>query len=204
MNDGHFERANLTEKSSAVFGVYVNRLAAEKAVEAFLAKGFPLQEISLLQSHSPSTHLTAKEDQHADGAAMGAGTGAIIGGTLGLLAGIGALAIPGFGPFIAAGPIMAILGGVGVGGAVGSVSGTLVGLGIPEYEAKLYETHFNEGKVLLSVHTGTIDETGNALRILQSTHAADITLKEDYSGKNSSTGSTIRASTPGSMADHHP
>jgi hypothetical protein len=73
-------------------------------------------------------------------------------GHLGLLAGIGALAIPGVGPFIAAGPIMGALAGLGVGGAVGGLVGALVGMGMPEYEAKRYEGRIKAGGVLLSVH----------------------------------------------------
>ena len=75
-----------------------------------------------------------------------------MGGTLGLLAGIGTLAIPGVGPFIAAGPIMASLAGLGVGGAVGGLIGALLGMGIPEYEAKRYQGRVKDGGVLLSVH----------------------------------------------------
>jgi len=65
-----------------------------------------------------------------------AGTGAMVGGTLGWLAGIGALAIPGLGPFLAAGPIVGALAGAGAGGVVCGVVGALIGMGIPEYEAK--------------------------------------------------------------------
>ena len=77
----------------------------------------------------------------------------MLGGALGWLAGIGALAIPGVGPFIAAGPIMAALGGAAVGAAVGGLTGALIGLGIPEFEAKRYEGKIREGGNLISVHT---------------------------------------------------
>ena len=83
---------------------------------------------------------------------MGVTAGGVIGGTLGLLAGVGLLAIPGLGPFIAAGPIMAGLAGLGVGGAVGGVTGALIGMGIPEFEAKRYEGRLQKGGILLSVH----------------------------------------------------
>jgi len=97
-----------------------------------------------------------------------------VGGTLGLLAGIGALAIPGVGPFIAAGPIMGALAGLGVGGAVGGLVGALVGMGIPEYEAKRYEGRVKEGGVLLSVHCDTSEEITRAKGILKGTGANDI------------------------------
>ena len=109
-----------------------------------------------------------------EGAAAGAGTGAIVGGALGWLAGIGALAIPGLGPFIAAGPIMTALAGVGVGGTVGGLTGALIGLGIPEYEAKRYEGRMKRGGILLSVHSDNADWTKKAKRILEETGADDI------------------------------
>jgi hypothetical protein len=97
-----------------------------------------------------------------------------VGGTLGLLAGIGALAIPGVGPLIAAGPIMGALAGLGVGGAVGGLVGALVGMGIPEYEAKRYEGRIKEGGILLSVHCNTSEEVSRAKEILKQTGAEDI------------------------------
>ena len=109
-----------------------------------------------------------------EGAAAGAGTGAVIGGTLGWLAGIGALAIPGLGPFIAAGPIMGALSGVGVGGALGGVAGALVGAGMPEYEAKRYEGRIKNGGALLSVHCDNSDWTKRAKKILEETGAEDV------------------------------
>ena len=87
---------------------------------------------------------------------------------------IGALAIPGLGPFIAAGPIMATLAGAGVGGAVGGLTGALVGMGIPEYEAKRYEGRVKDGGILLSVHSDSSEETKRAKEILERTGAQDI------------------------------
>src|SRR5439155_16875791 len=104
----------------------------------------------------------------------GATSGAVIGGTLGWLAGIGALAIPGIGPFIAAGPVVAALAGVGAGGALGGITGALIGFGIPEYEAKLYEGRIKGGGVLLSVHSDNADWTSGAKDILDNTGATDI------------------------------
>jgi hypothetical protein len=101
-------------------------------------------------------------------------TGAVIGGTLGWLAGIGALAIPGIGPLIAAGPIVAALTGVGVGGAIGGITGALVGMGIPEYEAKRFEGRIKEGGILLSVHCDDSNWTKKAKEILERTGATDI------------------------------
>ena len=102
------------------------------------------------------------------------GTGAVAGGVLGWLAGIGALAIPGLGPFIAAGPIMAALAGAGVGGMTGGLVGALVGIGIPEYEAKRYEGRIKSGGILLSVHCDDSEWTSKAKDILEKTGAEDV------------------------------
>jgi hypothetical protein len=118
---------------------------------------------------------TEKNTKAPEGTAAGAGTGAVIGGTLGWLAGIGALAIPGLGPFIAAGPIMAALAGVGVGGAIGGLTGALIGMGIPEFEAKRYEGRIKEGGILLSVHCDDSDWTKKAKEVLEHTGAEDVT-----------------------------
>ena len=99
-----------------------------------------------------------KDTKAPEGATTGVASGAVIGGALGWLAGIGALAIPGLGPFIAAGPIMGLLAGAGAGGAVGGVAGALIGMGIPEYEAKRYEGRIKEGGVLLSAHCDTSEQ----------------------------------------------
>jgi uncharacterized membrane protein len=97
-----------------------------------------------------------------------------MGGALGWLAGIGLLAIPGVGPFVAAGPIMAALSGAAVGAAVGGVTGALVGMGIPEYEAKRYEGKLKEGKILISVHSENGTETDRAKAIFEDAGAQDI------------------------------
>jgi hypothetical protein len=105
---------------------------------------------------------TAKETKAPEGTAVGVTAGGVIGGTLGLLAGVGLLAIPGLSPFIAAGPIMAGLAGLGVGGAVGGATGALIGMGIPEFEAKRYEGRLQKGGILLSVHCDTAEEIKRA------------------------------------------
>ena len=108
-------------------------------------------------------------------------TGGILGGALGWLVGIGALAIPGVGPFIAAGPIMAALGGAAVGGAVGGIAGALIGLGIPEYEAKRYEGKVKDGNVLISVHTENLSQIRLAKDIFKNAGAEDISTTGESS-----------------------
>ena len=115
-----------------------------------------------------------KTRKHRKGLQQESPPAGAIGGTLGLLAGIGALAIPGVGPLIAAGPIMGALAGLGAGGAVGGLVGALVGMGIPEYEAKRYEGHVKDGGILLSVHCDDSEWVGRAKRVLEQTGAHDV------------------------------
>ncbi len=109
-----------------------------------------------------------------EGAVIGAGSGAVVGGALGWLAGIGLLAIPGIGPFVAAGPIMALLAGVGVGGTVGTMVGALIGMGMPEYEAKRYEGRIRAGGILFSVHCDSSEWVARAKELMERTGAEDI------------------------------
>src|SRR5690349_13914427 len=164
-------------KNTAVFGIYSNRTAVENAVDQLKTAGYRNTDISVLFPENTGTKdfATEKHTKAPEGAATGAGTGAAVGGALGWLAGIGALAIPGLGPFIAAGPIMAALAGAGVGGAVGGLTGALIGMGIPEFEAKRYEGRIKEGGILLSVHCDDSDWTKKAKEILENTGAQDVT-----------------------------
>jgi hypothetical protein len=162
--------------NTAVFGIYRDRLHVEEAVESLRHFGFRNTDISVLfpENQGSKDFAHEKNTKAPEGVAAGAGSGAVIGGTLGWLAGIGALAIPGVGPFIAAGPIMAALAGVGVGGAVGSLVGALIGMGIPEYEAKRYEGRIRDGGILMSVHCDSSDWVKRAKDVLKDTGAEDI------------------------------
>src|SRR5471032_169538 len=166
----------MSGKNTAVFGIYRDRSHVERGVDALVGDGFRTEDISVLLPGNVGTKDFAHEmhTKAPEGATAGAGTGAVVGGTLGLLAGVGALAIPGLGPFIAAGPIMGALAGLGVGGAVGGLLGALVGMGIPEYEAKRYEGRIKEGGVLLSVHCDSSDKVNRAKDLLKHTGAQDI------------------------------
>lgn len=163
-------------KNTAAFAIFPSRAAAESAVDRLIAAGFSNQDVSVLMSDNDSARefATEKNTKAPEGTATGVGVGGVIGGTLGLLAGIGALAIPGVGPLIAAGPIMGALAGLGVGGAVGGVVGALVGMGIPEYEAKRYEGRVKDGGILVSVHCDTSDEISRAKEILKQAGGEDI------------------------------
>jgi hypothetical protein len=171
-------------KNTAAFGIYRSQAALERGVDALRAANFRAEDISVLFPDNVGTKDFAHEKgtKAPEGAATGAGTGAAIGGVLGWLAGIGAIAIPGIGPFIAAGPIVAALAGAGAGGAVGGLTGALIGMGIPEYEAKRYEGMVKEGGFLISVHCDNSEWTSKAKRILEETGAADVSSTGEASG----------------------
>jgi hypothetical protein len=181
-------------KNTAVFGIYRTYEAVEQGVAALQADGFRNTDISVLFPENVGTKDFAheKHTKAPEGTAAGVGTGAVIGGSLGWLAGIGALAIPGLGPFIAAGPIIAALAGVGVGGAIGGIAGALIGMGIPEYEAKRYEGRVKEGGILLSVHSDDSDWTKRAKNILERTGAQDISSTGEASADSAKTDKPMR------------
>ena len=170
-------------KKTSVLGIYTSRDSAERATDTLIQSGFSASDISALlpENLGPKAMGTEKATKAPEGATTGAASGAVLGGGLGLLAGIGALAIPGLGPFIAAGPIMAALAGMGVGGTVGGFTGALVGMGIPEYEAKRYEGRMQKGGILLSVHCDTSDQIKRAKELLKSTGAEDISSTSETS-----------------------
>lgn len=181
----------MSNKNTAVFGIYATAPLAENAVDHLLNKGFTNSAISVLLPDDETTRAFAheKHTKAPEGAATGVTAGGVVGGTIGLLAGIGALAIPGVGPLIAAGPIMAALAGLGVGGAVGGFVGALVGMGIPEFEAKRYEGAIKGGGILLSVHCDTSAQVSEAKAALRDSGAKDIAS----SGEESSGGSHSHA-----------
>jgi hypothetical protein len=162
--------------AQAVFCIAKTEAQAITIVDQLKAVGFSANDISVLFPDKTGTKDFAHE-QHTkapEGAATGAGAGSVLGGALGWLVGIGALAIPGLGPFIAAGPIMAALSGAAAGAALGGITGALIGLGIPEYEAKRYEGKIKEGNLLISVHTEDSTERARAKRIFEQAGAEDI------------------------------
>jgi len=164
----------MPEKS--VFCITTSRDQADRVVERLKTANFSTNDISVLFPDKGSTRDFAheKNTKAPEGAVAGAGTGGVIGGALGWIAGIGALAIPGVGPFIAAGPIIAALSGAAVGAAVGGIAGGLIGLGIPEIEAKRYEGKVKAGNILISVHTEDSKEIARAKDIFTQTGAQDI------------------------------
>jgi hypothetical protein len=163
-------------KNTPAFGIYNDQEGVERGVDALKANGYRNTDISVLFPENSGTKDFAheKHTKATEGVTTGAGSGVVLGGKLGWLAGIGALAIPGLGPFIAAGPIMAALAGAGVGGAVGGLVEALVGMGIPEYEAKRYEGRIKSGGILLSVHCDNSEWAKKARQTLEDTGAENI------------------------------
>lgn len=169
--------------SKAVFCIAKSTDQAEHIVSELKTAGFSNNDISVLFPDKTTTKDFAheKHTKAPEGAAIGGAVGISAGALLGWLAGIGSLAIPGVGPFIAAGPIMAALGGAAVGAATGGISGALIGLGIPEFEAKRYEGKIEGGSALISVHTENGEAIDQAKEIFEQANAEDISSTEEAS-----------------------
>ena len=175
---------------TSVICIAKTRVQTEEIIDRLHLAGFDHAEISVLMPETDSRHDIGhvKATKAPEGTATGAASGGVAGGVIGLLAGIGALAIPGVGPLIAAGPIMAALGGAAVGAAAGGVVGGLIGLGIPELEAKVYEGKLKNGNYLISVHAHDSTQVDRAKEIYKSEYADDICT-------------TSQAATPGENKD---
>jgi len=158
-------------------------IQAESIIGSLQNAGFSSRDISALFPDRRGTADFAHEHntKAPEGAVAGVAGGGVVGGTLGLLAGVGALAIPGLGPFIAAGPLMAALSGAAAGAAVGGVTGALIGLGIPEYEAKKYEGKIRGGNILIAVHVDDNAERDRASDVLRRGGAHDVSTTSEAS-----------------------
>ena len=161
---------------TAVYGIYSSREHVEEALASMRDGGFRAEDVSVLFPDNQGTKDFGyeKHTKAPERATAGGVTGGVIGGALGWLAGIGALAIPGIGPFVAAGPLMAALAGLGAGSLVGGIAGALAGMGIPEFEAKRYEGRIRSGGILLSVHCADEHWVTRAKEMLRHTGAEDI------------------------------
>lgn len=192
-------------KNTAAFGIYPDQASVSEAVDALKQAGFRNTDISVLfpENTGSKDFGHEKHTKAPEGAVAGASSGAIIGGALGWLAGIGALGIPGIGPFVAAGPILAMLSGIGVGGTVGGLTGALIGVGIPEYEAKRYEGRIRNGGILLSVHCDNSDWIKRAKEVLEHTGANDISTsgeaRADYAATEKPKARAAGRESPGAL-----
>jgi hypothetical protein len=181
-------------KNTSVFGIYKTREQVAEAVDALRVAGFRNEDISALfpENQGSKDFAHEKSTKAPEGATAGAASGVVLGGALGWLVGIGALAIPGVGPFIAAGPIMAALAGAGAGAVTGGIVGALTGLGMPEYEAKRYEGRIKEGGILLSVHCDNSEWVHRAKNILESTGASDVASSSEAGADFEKTDKPVR------------
>jgi len=159
-------------KSEEQAGNIVNHLKESGVMESDISVLFPDKSTTRNFAHEQNTKAP-------EGATVGGSAGGLTGGVLGWLAGIGLLAIPGVGPFVAAGPIMAALSGAAVGATLGGIAGALVGMGIPEYEAKQYESKIKDGNILISVHVLNSDEAKTVKEIFEKANAEDITTTSE-------------------------
>ncbi|PTY03951.1 hypothetical protein DB346_02735 [Verrucomicrobia bacterium LW23] len=167
--------------STSVHGVLSNQAQVNNAVERLRLAGFSDADISLLGSDAGNVRdLKLETNSKApEGATIGTTTGGALGAVGGWLIGVGSLAIPGVGPFIAAGPILAALSGAAVGAGVGGLTGALVGMGMTELEARQYEGRIRDGQLLLSVHAETSDQVSAARQALEQAGAVDIATSSE-------------------------
>lgn len=169
--------------STSVYCIADSTSQADVILSHLRAKNFSPDDVSVLFPDKQTTKDFAheKHTKAPEGATTGVATGGILGGALGWLVGIGSLAIPGVGPFIAAGPIMAALGGVAIGATVGGIAGALIGMGIPEYEAKRYEGRIHAGGILISVHAENAAEVADVKKVFEADGAKDISSASEAS-----------------------
>jgi hypothetical protein len=163
-------------KNTAVFGIYSSKSMVSDAVDSFRAAGFRNTDISALYAENEGTKDFAheKNSKAPEGAIAGAVFGAILGGALGWLAGTGVLTIPALDPFLAAGPVIIALAGLGAVGFVGAIVGALIGMGMPEYEARRYQGRIRQGGILFSIHCDDSAWVKRAKKILATTGADGI------------------------------
>lgn len=186
----------MLEKNKVVMGVCRTRADVERAVESLRREAFAIDDISVLAPDREAVQKVESATKAPEGAVAGASAGAVIGGAIGLLAGAGALMVPGLGTLIAAGPIMSVMAGAGVGGAVGGIGGALVGLGFPEYEAKRYESYVKNGGYLISIHTVNSEEVGHAKKCLEFCDATDIFSTDELKHDEVPHGDWVSATNP--------
>jgi len=162
--------------ATTVIGLYDRLEDAQNAVSDLVSAGFPRENISIVAADTEGkfkTYVGESSTEGGEGVATGAGVGAAIGGLGGLLVGIGALAIPGIGPVLAAGPIASALVGMGVGAVTGGLIGALVDAGVPEEQANLYAEGVRRGGTLVKVTTPE-DRVDEANRIMDRFNPIDI------------------------------
>lgn len=164
--------------SKAVFCIANSESQAEKMVSDLKRSGFRDNDISVLFPDKTGTNDFAHElhSKAPEGAMMGTVTLGIIGGCVGWLVASGSLPIPDMGPFIAAGPFMAMLSCSALGAAVGGIIGALIGRGVPEFVAKRYQGKIRVGNILISVHAGSHENARKAKGVFFKAGCTDVSV----------------------------
>jgi hypothetical protein len=175
----------MASRNSAAYGIFADEATAKDAVEALKASGFRANDISLMRPDNLGTKDFAheKHTKAPEGAATGGTVAGVAASLLGYMVGTGAMSVPGLEPLAAAGPVMAALGGLGAGAIVGGITGGLVGLGIPEYEAKRYMGRIRRGGILMSVHCDDTHWAHSAVKILRRHGATDTGVRGEARGE---------------------
>jgi uncharacterized membrane protein len=167
--------ARTTTDRRTVVGVFDGPNHAEQALNELRGGGFSPDQVSVVARDDRETReMVETTGMGAEGAGTGAFLGGITGGILGWLVGIGALAIPGIGPIVAAGALATTLGGAAIGAVTGGLIGALVDLGIPEEEAQGYQESVRQGSILLTVHANSDQQARSARRIFDQYGGADV------------------------------
>lgn len=170
----------MTEK---IVGVFASEHDASNAIQDLKDLGYRADDISVLGKNKADIDTIHDETgtKAPEGIATGAATGGVLGGVAGLLAGLGALAIPGIGPILAAGPIVATLTGAAVGAGTGGLVGGLIGLGIPEDEAKEYNSHVKSGHILVMVEADN-NRNGQVYTVFRNHHSLNASYYKNHEG----------------------
>lgn len=169
----------MNEKRKIV-GVFHTEQEVMDTIERLQAQGYRMDEISVIAKdrNEITTVIEERGTKGPEGVTAGAVTGGALGGIGGLLLGMGALAIPGIGPFIAAGPIVAGLTGMAVGAGSGSLIGGLIGLGFPEDEAKIYNDYLESGHILVLVDSDR-DRESHVYDTFRTNNSLNASMYED-------------------------
>lgn len=183
--------------TNKIVGVFNSERDASHAIEDLKKTGYNTNDISIITRDKKDMRKLEEETgtMAPEGAAGGAATGGVLGGIGGLLAGLGALAIPGIGPLLAAGPLATALAGAAVGAAGGGLVGGLIGLGIPENEAKEYDTAVDEGGILVIVDTDEANR-GEVSRIFRDNNSTNRRHEQDMKMGSMGTSGTMMNDTP--------
>ena len=166
---------------NSVFCILASQKEATAVLNELSQEGFSMDDISILFSDKmgPRDFVHEKHTKAPESALAGATTGGFLGGAVGWLTGIGSLVIPGLGAIAGAGPILGGLSGMAVGATVGAITGGLLGLGIPEYQARQYEGKIKAGNILVSVHTETVQQERMVKNIFQKAHCQDVSISQE-------------------------